>query len=223
MVQKVAVATTKGKTYFLLVNALKEQKIPFISLMPQEEVPSKIAVVITSEEEKPFITHPKTLVLHNETELESLIEKVRVLLAGKEAYKNIVFGIDPGVAVGLVALADGKVIESGNYFSTKEVLDGILKIIRHVDFAVTHVYVKIGNGVPVHRDLLEDLDADLPPQVVLEVVSEVGTNKPLKENKRSRGVRHISSATQIAGRNGTIVPRRKTFAAHTRIQQDYAG
>jgi hypothetical protein len=41
--------------------------------------------------------------------------------------------------------------------------------------------------------MLEGLDSDLPPQVALEVVGEAGTNKPLKENNRSRRVRHISS------------------------------
>ncbi len=115
-------------------------------------------------------------------------------------------------------MADGKVIEEGNCFSTKEVINSILKILRNVNFAVTSVSVKIGNGVPVYKELLEDLDDALPSQVVLEVVSEAGTNKPLKENKRSRGVRHISSATRIAGRTGNIVPRRKTIAAHSRIQ-----
>jgi hypothetical protein len=66
--------------------------------------------------------------------------------------------------------------------------------------------------------MLEGLDSDLPPQVLLEVASEAGTNKPLKENKRSRGVRHISSAKRISGRVGKIAPRRKLIAANSRIQ-----
>jgi hypothetical protein len=72
--------------------------------------------------------------------------------------------------------------------------------------------------VPIYKELLEDLDNVLPPQVVLEVVSEAGTNKPLKENKRSRGVRHISSAKRIAVRVGKFAPRRKLIAANSRIQ-----
>ena len=118
----------------------------------------------------------------------------------------------------MVALADGKVIEEGNCFSSKEVISSIIKILGNVDFAVTTVSVKIGNGVPIYKELLGDLDDALPPQVALEVVDEAGTNKPLKENKHSRGVRHISSATRIAGRIGNIFPRRKTIAAHSRIQ-----
>jgi hypothetical protein len=66
--------------------------------------------------------------------------------------------------------------------------------------------------------MFEGLDRDLPPQVALEVRGEVGTNKPLKENKCSRRVRHIISAFRIAGRNGEIISRRKIFATHSRIQ-----
>ena len=67
---------------------------------------------------------------------------------------------------------------------------------------MTNVSVKMGNGVPVYKELLEELDVALPPQVVLEMVNKTGTNKPLKENKRSRGVRHIASTNRIAGRVG---------------------
>jgi hypothetical protein len=96
-------------------------------------------------------------------------------------------------------VVDGKVIEEGFCFSTNEVINRILKKIRNVDFDVTNVSSKIGNGSS-YKKKLEELDGTLPPQVVLEVMSEAGTNKPLKENKRSRGVRHIASANRIAGR-----------------------
>ena len=218
MKEKVAVATVQGRAYFLIVNQLREQNIPFISLVPGQSVPDKMALVVTTEQEKHLVNHEKILVFHSEDELESLVDEVKKLLLGKEAFEKIVIGIDPGVAIGLVAVADGKVIEEGNCFSTKEVIDSILKVLRNVDFAVTSVSVKIGNGVPVYKELLEGLDGALPPQVILEVVGEAGTNKPLKENKRSRGVRHISSATRIAGRTGNIVPRGKAIEANSRIQ-----
>jgi hypothetical protein len=118
----------------------------------------------------------------------------------------------------LVAIADGKVIEEANCFSTQEVVTSVLKTLRNVNFEVTSVSVKVGNGVPVYKDLLESLDGALPLKVALDLVSEAGTNKPFKENKRSRRVRRISSAKRIAGRNGKIIPRRNTIAAHNRFQ-----
>ena len=218
MKEKVAVATVQGKAYFLIVNGLKEQNIPFISLVPGESVPDKILVVITTEQEKQLVHNDKILVFHGEDRIEGLVDEVKKVLLGKQDFEKIVVGLDPGVAIGLVALGDGKVIEEGNCFSTEEVITSILKILRNVNFAVTRVSVKIGNGVPVYKELLKDLDDSLPAEVVLEVVGEAGTNKPLKENKHSRGVRHISSAKVIAGRSGKIVPRRKLIAANGRSQ-----
>ena len=65
-------------------------------------------MVITTEQEKHLINHEKILVFHGEDELDSLVEHVKMLLLGKEAYKKIVVGIDPGVAVGLVAVGRWK-------------------------------------------------------------------------------------------------------------------
>jgi hypothetical protein len=162
--------------------------------------------------------HEKILTFSNEGELDNLVDEVKIILQGKEAYKKIVIGIDPGEAIGVAVIADGKVIEEGNCFSTQEVVNSIIKSIRNVNFSLTSVSVKIGNGVPVYKELLEALDDVLPPEVVLEVVGEAGTNRPLKENKRSRKIRHISSAIRIAGRVGYITPRRKAVATNSRIQ-----
>ena len=180
-------------------------------------MPAEIKVVITTEKEMPLVKKEKILTF-NESELDNLANKVNIVLQGKEAYKKIVVGLDPGAATGLAVLADGKVIEEENCFSKQEVINSITKTIKNVNFSLTAVSVKIGNGVPVYKELLEALDNSPPSQVVLEVVNEAGTNKPLKENKRSRLVRHISSAIRIADRVGNIIPRRKTIAANSRIQ-----
>lgn len=217
MKEKVAVATVEGKAYFLIVNKLKERNVPFLSLVPGNQMPAEVKVVITTDKENHLITHTKKLIFTGEHELDTLVDEVDKILQGKEAYEKIIIGIDPGEAIGLAAIADGKVVEESNCFSTKEVIDTINKMIKNVNFSVTNVLVRIGNGVPVYKDLLEALDEALPEKVKLEVVSEAGTNNPLKENKRSRRFRHISSAKRIAGRAGYIFPRRKRIAANSRI------
>jgi hypothetical protein len=218
MKERVAIATVQGKVYFLIVNELREQNIPFVCLVPGEPVSDSVRLVITTEQEKNLVKHEKILVFRGEGELDNLIGEVKRILLGKEAFEKIVIGIDPGEATGLAVVADGKVIEEGNCYSTQEVINTITKTIKNVNFSQTAVSVKIGNGVPVYKELLEALDQALPLQVALEVVGEAGTNKPLKENGHSRGIRHISSAIRIAGRTGHIVSRRKTIAANSRIQ-----
>jgi hypothetical protein len=66
--------------------------------------------------------------------------------------------------------------------------------------------------------LLEELDTSLPPEIILEVVGEAGTNKPIQEKQRSRKIRHISSAIRIAGRSGRRIERRKKKVANGRVQ-----
>jgi hypothetical protein len=218
MKEKVAVATVQGKAYFMIVNMLRENNIPFISLLPDQLVPPKVKLVITTEQEKALVNHDKVLVFEGENQLDILIDEVKKALLGKTAYEKIVAGIDPGEAIGLAILADGKVIEESNCYNNREVINTILKTVRNVNYSLTSVTVKIGNGVPVYKELLEDMDTSLPIEIALEVVSEKGTNKPLKENRRSRGVRHISSAKSIAGRTGRIIQRRKTIAANSGTQ-----
>jgi hypothetical protein len=210
MKAKVAVATVSGKAYFLIVNKLKERNIPFMSLVPGETVPTEVKAVITTAKEKHRVSHEKILVYDSETEPDALANEVMKILQGKEVYEKIVIGVDPGEVFGLAVIADGKVNETGNCFSIQEALAKISSVIKNVDFSSTAVSIKIGSGVPAYKELIETLDAALPPEVVLEVVSEAGTNRPLNENKHRRGLRDIASAIRIAGRAGHVYPRRKT-------------
>jgi hypothetical protein len=210
MKAKVAVATVQGKAYFLIVNKLKERNLPFISLVPGETVPTEVKAVITTAKEKGRINHEKVLVYDSETEPDALANEVMKILQGKEVYEKIVIGVDPGEVFGLAVIADGKVNETGNCFSIQEALTKISSVIKNVDVSSTAVSIKIGSGVPAYKELIETLDLTLPPEVVLEVVSEAGTNRALNHDKHRRGLRDIASAIRIAGRAGHVYPRRKT-------------
>jgi hypothetical protein len=210
MKAKVAVATVSGKAYFLIVNGLRERNMAFLSLIPGDSVPTEVKAVITTEKEKHLINHERILVYDSETEPDTVVNEVVKILQGKESYEKIIIGIDPGEVFGLAVLADGRVNETENCFSVQEVLNKIKNIIKDIDVSSTVVSVRIGNGVPAYKDLLETLDAALPPEVVLEVVSEAGTNRHINENKHRRGLRDIVSAIRIAGRVGYVYPRRKT-------------
>jgi len=204
---KVAVATVSGKAYFFLVNELREKNIDFVSIVPSEPVPAEAKVVVTTEKEKYLINHERVLVFDPETEPSTVINEAARILQGKETYEKIVVGVDPGEVFGLAVIADGKVTETRNCFGILEAQNEIRNIIKNVNLALTAVTIKIGNGVPVYKELLELLDSELPPQVVLEVVDEAGTNRPI--NKHRRGLRDIASAIRIAGREGYVCTRGK--------------
>jgi hypothetical protein len=207
---RVAVATVQGKAYFFIVNELKRRNIPFISLIPDAPVPIEIKAVITTAQEKHLVNYEKVLVYNSQSDPEVLGSEVVKVLQGKEAYEKLVIGVDPGVAFGVAAIADGAIVETENCFSVKEVTDKINSILKTVNVSETAVSVKIGSGVPVYKELLETLDEDLPLQVKLEIVSEAGTNHYTRHDSHGRELRHIISAVRIAGRAGYIYTRGKT-------------
>ncbi|MEM3672742.1 MAG: hypothetical protein QW468_00740 [Candidatus Bathyarchaeia archaeon] len=211
MKAKIAVATVSGKAYYLIVNELKKRSIPFLSLIPKEPIPVEIKVVITTEKEKNQINHEKILVFQENTEPEAIVNQAVQIIEGREAYEKIVIGVDPGEVFGLAVLADGKVIKTENCFSVEETLEKIKDLLKNIERTpTTSVSIKVGDGVRAYKEkLLEALDETLPPHVVLESVSEAGTNRYLSDNKHRRGVRDIVSAMKIAGRSGHMFPRGK--------------
>jgi hypothetical protein len=212
MKAKIALATVSGKAYYLIVNELKRKNLPFLSLTPGEAVPIEVEVVITTQGEKELVSHKRLLVYENNMAVESLVNEATKIAAGKEYFDKITVGIDPGDVVGIAVLADGKVIVTANCFSIEETLDEIVYVLKAFENVhLTSVSVKVGDGVPIHKEnLLRILDKALPPNVVLESVCEVGTNRCLTEAKHRRGLRDIVSAIQIAGRSGQRFQRRKT-------------
>jgi hypothetical protein len=211
MKAKIAVATVSGKAYYLIVSELKKRNLPFLSLIPGEPIPIEIKVVITTEKEKNQINHEKILVFQENTEPEAIINQAIQILEGREAYEKIVIGIDPGEVFGLAVLADGKVIKTENCFSVEETLEKIKSVLKNIERTpTTSVSIKVGDGVRAYKEkLLEALDEASPPYVVLESVSEAGTNRYLSDNKHRRGVRDIVSAMKIAGRSGYAFPRKR--------------
>jgi hypothetical protein len=211
MKAKIAVATVSGKAYYLIVSELKKRNLPFLSLIPGEPIPIEIKVVITTEKEKNQINHEKILVFQENTEPEAIVNQAIQILEGREAYEKIVIGIDPGEVFGLAVLADGKVIKTENCFSVEETLEKIKSVLKNIERTpTTSVSIKVGDGVRAYKEkLLEALDEASPPYVVLESVSEAGTNRYLSDNKHRRGVRDIVSAMKIAGRSGYAFPRKR--------------
>lgn len=208
---KAAVATVQGKAYYQIVDALKHRSIPFLSKIPGEPMPAEIRVIITTEGEKHLINHERILVYSRETEPDLLASEARKILQGKEAYDNVVVGVDPGNAFGLAVVADGAVLDAENEFSVTDVLGKVQSVLRTVGVSARQFTVKVGNGVPVYKTLLKELNGVMPPQVTLEVVGEEGTNHNHHAVKHGRRMRHIASAICIAARTGRYIQRRRTI------------
>ena len=144
MKARVGIATVSGKAYFLIVNELKKQNLPFFSLMPGQPVPMEAKVIITTEKEKHLINHDKVLVYNINSEACGIVCEAMKILRGKETYERVIIGIDPGEVFGVAIIADGNVIETANCFSIRETLNEVESTLKDFNFPSTVVTVKSG-------------------------------------------------------------------------------
>jgi hypothetical protein len=200
----IAVATVSGKAYYLLVSELRRRGIPFLSVTPYDAIPVEVKVVLTTGKEKHLIKHEKILLHNEDVDVEALVNNALQVVQGRSGCERLVVGIDPGEAIGLAVLTDGKVVMTETCSSIAETLEKVKGIMKSFDRTSTSsVSVKVGDGVPsCKKALLQALDSALPHDVTLESVGEAGTSRYQNETKNRRGLRDMVSAIRIAGRNG---------------------
>jgi predicted RNase H-like nuclease (RuvC/YqgF family) len=207
MKAKIAVATLSGKAYYLLVNELKARGLDFLSLIPNDNIPLEIEVVITTAKERHLVKHPKILVYETEQKPSEVIEEAIRELRGKKTHETITVGVDPGKTFGMAVISDGNVLETTTCSSKEDTVNMVVNVLSKLQ-AAAHI-VKVGNGAPgVANELLSALDEALPGSVTIEVVSEAGTSRFIGESLHKRGLRDALSAVKIAERRGQPYQRK---------------
>ena len=208
MKAKIALATVSGRAYYKLVNELKRKGLPFLSLKPWDSIPLDAKVVITTNEERHFVTHPNVLIFEHESDPTLVIDKAIRIIQGKPSYDKVVVGVDPGKTYGVAVLGDNNVLKTTNCSSLEETISAILEGLGKIPATVS--LVKVGNGAPAYaKDLLHSLDEALPENIAIEIVSEAGTSHFMNEAAHRRELRNVMSAIEIAGRKGKFFPRKK--------------
>ncbi len=203
----VAVVTASGKAYYRLANELKREGVPFLSLKPGETIPPSVKVVITTSGEKNRVHFPKVLVYDDKDPVSS-VEKALQLLSGKSIYDQIVIGVDPGKTFGIVVVGDGNVLRSMSAFDAREAAQKILLALNTMN--AHRKKIRIGDGAKEYQlKLVKLLDGKLPPEITLESVNEKGTTKTHGAllMKYPHAPRDIRSAIRISMRRGHEIRR----------------
>jgi hypothetical protein len=207
MKKRIAVATVNGRAYYELVNELQRKRLPFLSLKPWDPVPVSINVVLTTEAESIQISHPNILLFEQESNPESVVDAAVLIIQGKQGYKRIVVGVDPGKTCGIAILGDNKVLETVTASNIEDAVRLIVDSLKRFPAEVS--VVRVGDGTPEYTTtLLHLLDAGLPEDVLVEVVREAGTSQLANKSVNRRVLSDAISAIKIAGRNGRVFSRR---------------
>ncbi len=169
----IGILTEDFSVYHDLVNYMKEHEIPFESLEFDEDIPTKVGVVITTEGEEKDVRFDKKVVVNSETRVPEAVNEARMILLGKSKFKRLVIGIDPGKRPGIAVIADGEVVETKQAMTPEDVHS----IIRHfIDtYPSERRVIKIGHGDPTHRNRI--INALLDMRVRIEMVDETSTTE----------------------------------------------
>jgi len=173
----VALVTRDPLLYGELAPALRERRIPTLSLLPGQRIPDRVAIVLTSPLEESRIVHPHVVAVAPEGERTALWAEVAGALTADDR-SELVIGIDPGPRPGFAVLAGRQPLVEG-VLDSPEAAGRLASQVRH-RFPDRPVRFRVGRGDRIARDRI--VAALLPLRRRVELVDEEGTTP--------RGVRH---------------------------------
>jgi len=169
--RSVALITSDPSLYHELAGFLRERRLPSVSLLPGDRIPDRVAVVLTSAEERDLIDHPNVLTVAEDVDRRALGAAIAQGLGAADPVDPMVVGIDPGPRPGYAILAGSACIGEGNLEGPESA--GVLAAqLRHW-FPARHVLFRVGSGDPPARNRI--VNALLARQRSVELVNETGT------------------------------------------------
>ena len=190
-----------GRPYFKFVNTLKNLKLDYDSVLPEEITSSDRRLILTTVRESAKI--PTDLVLFDdEFDYDPTIVRGKIVKKLETGIhrSSLVIGIDPGNRIGLSVFYYEKEIESSIYTSVDELISHIVKIL--VGLNAERKVVKVGNGnMKIARQITNLLNLRFCSHFELEFVDERKTSLRVK-NYNKRGTRDKISARYITQREG---------------------
>jgi hypothetical protein len=166
----VGLLTEDPKTYFEIIETLREQNLKFVSLDFFDPIPANVGVVITTDAEKDKVDFDKIV---TDEDPDTAVSRARRALSGERPLKDMTIGIDPGTRPGFAAIGDGVVIARSVADSPEGVRTMVDELLR--DYPTANVVVRIGHGDRTNRNRIFNTLWDDGHS--LEIVDERNTTK----------------------------------------------
>jgi hypothetical protein len=162
--------TEDFRLYHDLVAALKDRDLPFVSLSFSRRIPETVGALLTSPAEASRIRARNVVPVDD---LDAAIAKALQLVKGRNEWREIRVGVDPGREPGIAVLGDGEVLDTRVAKSPEAVRDHVRKALR--SFPGQDVRVRVGHGDPTNRNRV--LNALASEGLRMEIVDEAGTTR----------------------------------------------
>ena len=192
----VALVTRDPSLYSEIAGALRERKIPCVSLLPGDRIPDRVAVVITTPREAQLVDHVRVLPVPEGGDRHALWAAVGDALLAPAGAPELIVGVDPGPRPGYAVM-------SGNSFVGEGVLESPEASVRFADhlrhrFPTRSIRYRVGSGDPPSRNRI--VNGLLERRRRVELVDEQGTTP-----RGHRRPRDMLAARRIAVTEGRDV------------------
>jgi hypothetical protein len=143
------------RLYYFIVGFFKSRRIPVQSLTLEDEIPSDVRLLITTEKEEPQVKKRYGTISRKILRIfgvqgedqdhinNQLIRNLALLLVGK--WDEVILGVDPGVRFGLAVSINGQVIESKEIVGSEPAASLAYQMIQ--PYLSDRIKVRIGNGI----------------------------------------------------------------------------
>ena len=165
------VYTKDFSLYYDLLNVLRKRNIAYVSLSSLNHVPSKIGVILTSNNELHDVKTSKVIAADAYDTVEHAVDLAMQMLIGKDLYSKIYIGIDPGEYPGIAVVGDDVLLSKISVDSPGKVFSCVKRILK--EYPATQTIIRIGHGSIIIRNRI--INSLIKLGINIEIVDESKT------------------------------------------------
>jgi hypothetical protein len=187
--------------YYDLLKVLRRRKITYVSLKSIQHIPSKIGVILTSNNELHDVKSQKVIAADAYDSLDHAVDLALQMLIGKDLYSQVYIGIDPGDKPGVAIVGDDVLLQKTFVENPAEVVKIVKRFLK--EYPAMHTLIRIGHGSITTRNRI--INSLILLNIPIEIVNETQTTA---SQQTTRAERDSEAAASIALLHGGKVQRR---------------
>jgi hypothetical protein len=191
----IGIYTKDFSLYYDILKAIRKRKIGYVSLNSAQHIPSKVGVILTSNNEMHDIKSTKVIAADAYDTVDHAIDLALQMIYGKEMYSKIYIGIDPGDKPGIAIIGDEILLSKTYVESPEKILSKVKQILK--EYPATQTLIRIGHGSIIIRNRI--INSLITLGIPIEIVDETKTT-PAQEVRRLE--RDSEAAAMIANIKG---------------------
>jgi hypothetical protein len=181
--------------YFDLLKVLRKRKIPYVSLSSLNHIPSRIGVILTSNNELHDIKSTKVIATDAYESIDQAVDLALQMLIGKDLYSNVYIGIDPGDKPGIAIVGDDILLQKTQVENPEKVVTVVKRFLK--EYPSIQTLIRIGHGSIITRNRI--INSLISLEIPIEIVDETKTTSLQQKTRINRDSEAAAAIALVQG------------------------